>query len=1194
VIPTYFDEKRYSYQVLATRVSWVSAYQQTDPTTGLEIQIQRQYAVAYDSLKQGRYAAALDAFRQLQNLILTSVHPTLPVTSYLSPQFVAPMDVSLIDVFASRAASVLQTQPIPTYTFPGTLVADAAAFPAPVAATLASFQTAGLKVSAAQLQLTATITQAYSAAGANDWAGASTAFTTALGAVPDTQPGMRAAIMQDLAIATEKSGGAVQSAVAMAQSSADLFGTAALYDAQVGALTTLAGIQERANDAAGSASTLAAATTVQTQNRLFPVVVAPPITLSSITVPLSLKTTGISPVMTTVSAARLTPVATAPVVSAPIVTTPVVTAPIVTAPIVTTPVVTAPIVTTPVTTTATATTLTANLAPELISASYLATLPPDRTYTLAGATASASLALTGDLVANVHGFLQTITATTDVSLLLGAVRAADSTQMVAYLPSMYFFVIPMAIGDCLMGLGSLEEAVSTYAGVLVYPYINTALEIPKLWNKLAAAYLAMGDRDYRNAADDATQFPTAVADYEHIINTDDTLDATSPLYADARFADIKARVTAFAAAGFPATHPDNPELLAKVSEARLRLQQIKSGLDFFGLAIDYLPPFSWEYLQNTAKYFAQQAAQMEQRYIQYTTAGADETLQRQELDQQAGVAAQTVVLEQRGLDEANAAVAEANAGLNYTQVQQNNAQAAQADFANNRDALAEYDELEAWANAASVDQGSEVSLTISNYTYYNTSGERRSLVIQDLETAREKISQDMEASSLQRNADAAKAYAAQAQAQVAEAQTQVAIANQRIALAQLQQRDAEENRDYLDMQEFNAQLWFELAGNAQRIMQRYTDMATAVALLAQRAYNAETGRNLNVIRGDYTHSATDNLMGADFLSLDLDTFTYDYVTTTKTKKAPVKRIISLADAFPYSFNLLRTTGHCSFQTELAMFDRQTPGMYLCEIRNVELVFVGVTQVSLAGSLRNVGASRFRQADGTVVTRLYPADVMPLSAYEIRQDALAFRVNPNDLQLFENNGVDTLWQLDMPFSANDIDFGSIIDVQLVLYYDGFFDPGLETKIIAGLPTSAAATRVTSMRLTFPDELFYLKGQGQAELTYDETLFPRTQTKLKRAKSSLRVSGDAATTNGLTLSIASTATGATYKVKTDANGVVAGTAAADPLSVLNGSAVFDTLMISISAADNPALVSAGKLNLTGLTDLMTYFEYTFDYR
>ena len=1139
MVPAYFDEKRYSYHVLASHASWVADYQQADPTTAFEAQVQQQFAAAYSSLKQGQYATALDAFQQLQNLILTSVHPALPATSYRDGQFVAPLDVALIDVFAAKAGAVLLAQPITTYTFPSTFVSDVAAFPAAVAAKLAPFQIAGLAMSAGQLQLKTSIEQAYGAADANDWKTAVTAFTAALNAVPATQPTMRAAVTQDLALATEKSGGDIKSAITMAQSSADLFATAKLYDAQVEALTTLSGMQLRSGDAAGSARSLTAATTVQTQEKLFPV------TIAKAVAPVSrIATLGTLKPATPVAAAAAVPEATA--------------------------------------------------TPRLISSSFFATLPPERSYTLAGAKATASLALTGNLATNMRGFLQTITNSTDITLVLGAAAAADTTQTVAYLPSMYFFIVPMAIGDCLVGLGNLEDAASTYASVLVYPFINKAFEIPKLWSKLAAVYLAMGDRDYRNAADDATQFPPAKADYEHIIKTDDTLDAASPLYADARFASLKARVTAFVAAKFPAAYPDNPDILSKVIEARVRLQQIKAGLDFFGLAVDYLPPFSWTYLQNTAKYFAQQASQMEQRYIQYTAAGEDETLQRQQLDQQAEVAAQNVVLEQRGLDEANASVAVANAGLNYANVQQANAQGAQADFANNRAALAEYDELEAWANAAAVDQGSEVSLTISNYTYYNTSGERRSLVIQDLETAREKISQDMEAANLQRNVAAAAAYAAQATAQVAEAQTQVAIANQRIVLAQLQQRDAEENRDFLDTKEFNARLWFELAGNARRISQRYTDMATAVALLAERAYNAETGRNLKVIRGDYTHSATDNLMGADFLTLDLNSFTFDYVTTTKTKKAPVKRVISLADTFPYAFRQLLNKGQCMFQTELAMFDRQTPGMYLCKIRNVELVFVGVTQVSLAGSLRNVGASRFRTADGTVVTRLYPADVMPLSAYEIRQDALAFPVNPNDLQLFENNGIDTLWQLDMPLSANDFDFGSIIDVQLVLYYDGFFDAALETKIIAGLPKSSAATRVTSMQLTFPDELFYLKSQGQAQLVYDATLFPMTQTNLKRTKSSLRVSGDAATTNGLTLRVTSSVKGTTFTVKTDANGVVAGTVAADPLFSLNGNPVFDTLTIAILPADNPALVNAGKLNLNPLTDLMTYFEYSFDYR
>ena len=93
-------------------------------------------------------------------------------------------------------------------------------------------------------------------------------------------------------------------------------------------------------------------------------------------------------------------------------------------------------------------------------------------------------------------------------------------------------------------------------------------------------------------------------------------------------------------------------------------------------------------------------------------------------------------------------------------------------------------------------------------------------------------------------------------------------------------------------------------------------------------------------------------------------------------------------------------------------------MHLCKIRNVELLLVGITSATATGgTLRNVGVSRFRRADGSIVSRMYPGDVMPISQYDVRGDALLFRFNPNELRAFELNGIDALWQLDLPQSAN---------------------------------------------------------------------------------------------------------------------------------------------------------------------------------
>src|SRR5581483_10308136 len=222
-----------------THTEWVGQYQQSDPSTMFEQQVQQQYAAAFDLLKQGQYAKALEAFRQFQNLILTSLDPTLPPNSYWSSKFSAPMDVSLVDTLAAKSASVLLAKPLPSYTFPDVDVKATAPLPAEVSTKLAPLRAAGLALSARQMQLQSAIGQALAAASTGDWKGAVAAFTAALQQVPPAAALLLAAITQDLAIATEKSGGDVKAAITLAQKSADLFGTSRVFDTQVEVLTTL-------------------------------------------------------------------------------------------------------------------------------------------------------------------------------------------------------------------------------------------------------------------------------------------------------------------------------------------------------------------------------------------------------------------------------------------------------------------------------------------------------------------------------------------------------------------------------------------------------------------------------------------------------------------------------------------------------------------------------------------------------------------------------------------------------------------------------------------------------------------------------------------------------------------------------------------------------------------------------------------
>ena len=263
---------------------------------------------------------------------------------------------------------------------------------------------------------------------------------------------------------------------------------------------------------------------------------------------------------------------------------------------------------------------------------------------------------------------------------------------------------------------------------------------------------------------------------------------------------------------------------------------------------------------------------------------------------------------------------------------------------------------------------------------------------------------------MQNQVDASNAYRQVAQQQVQQAQARVGVAQQRVAIAQLQAQHAQETLAFLAGREFSSAMWYNLAREARQLSQRYLDMAIEVATLMEKAYEAETGRDLRKINFEYGLDHLNGLLGSETLLRDVDYFSLDYVRT-KSKKAQMKQVLSLADLFPMAFNQLLQTGQTFFETTLAHFDRRYPGFYLQKLKQVELVFVGLNGTEgVHGTLRNIGLSQFRQKDGSIVNQTYPADVMPLSDYNVKQDAIVFQLDSKELRLFENNGIATLWQM----------------------------------------------------------------------------------------------------------------------------------------------------------------------------------------
>ncbi len=1128
--PFYMNENRYSYRVGYWKPPTTADYEAESPETEFERLVQTLFMEGQTYLNREEYLLALSAFRELMALILRTANPQMPVDPNQTPWVIYPMDVALVNTLTTKAAEILQKTPVTAYKFPPSLMSEQSVLPESVEEKLKPAFQQGLQITSHHLVVNARLEAAFTAVEQENYKLAQQHYAIALEKTPEVDLVLRASLLHDMAILAEKSDDR-NKAQELAQRSVQTFKEAKLLTAQVQALDTLTGILRRAGKEDLATKQAKIAFQIRKKNNISPVIGNRLATLSgkALARPIQTATLGATQPLRVESITL--DITQAAALATGLKATPDSTID----------------------------------APTLMAMKFVQQETITKVMNIQGAATTVTIKLDGNAAANVKGFLQTLRDTNDWHLIADFWKTG--IQMVAYLPHMYFFVIPMCIGDCLAGMGDLLQAADQYSSVLPYPFINKNYEIVKLWTRLAQVYLDMGDKAYREAKDDIKAFGPARTAYENIAFSDNTLNTNSPLYQDAKFAAIKTRVTDFLAAPDPVAHDDNPAIMVIVLGAINKLQQINAELNFFGLPLDSPPPFSFEYMQNTARYFAQQASQIEQHYIQYMDKAEDEEFQLMQLGQQLAVATLSEELEQRGIAEANAGVAVATSAKTYAETQLKGAQDSKELFDAQKDHIVNVEKAYAWNSV-----GDNEELQQNVYDRVTTSNTLQSDKLQD-------------------EIESAWDYYNMATEQVEKENKRKEIADMRLTIAQYQKKHAQDSYNFLSTQEFGVYCWIALAWQAKYLNQRYLDMATQIALLMERAYNAETERNVHIIRSNYSLTETNNLMRADQLLVDIDSFTYDYITTVRTKKIPVKQIISLASSYPMTFYQLKTTGRCFFQTELADFDRMHPGMYLCKLRNVELVFVGLGDItSLAGSLRNVGVSRFRSENGDVFKRLYPSSVMALSQYDIRQDALSFRFNPNELRLFENNGIDTLWQLDLPFNANDFDYEDILDIQMVIYFDGFFSPSLEKTIVATLPVSGTAGRGFSMRLSFFDELYYLKNKGEGVLRFDESMFPHSQMNLKRTAVKLKALGKPEIISGLTIRLTSVNHGSEIVLKADAKGEVTG----EQVNILLGESMIDQWTLHVTAADNLALVNNGIVNLNGLDDIQVFFEFSFDYR
>ncbi|MBM9593826.1 Tc toxin subunit A-related protein [Roseitranquillus sediminis] len=1170
--PAYFLENRYSFVIDFQLFPERKTYEVETAETAFERNVQAQLAAANRLLMARKYSAALARYRHVRGIVAVALRPSLSIVNAELIDWTATRMAASADSIVAKSAAMLEARKPARSALPDSVTGSAVELSRGLDKTFDSFEVVG--VADDQAKVGRLIDEATIRFDGGKFREAAQAFEQAAALSGD--PGTRAALRHDVALAQEKAGDRDDAIRTLERTLAD-DDPDVRSEIRAATMATLAGTLVRRGDDERARRVAADLRGLQSAENLHPVIrpnppEAEPADLSPVLSPAArANIRGATLRRTDLAARPVTPVARGgeAVLGGRLADTPVLRR--------------EPPAREPASRDAAAAEDLAVIAAEparLLSSEAFISRRSDRTLAvLASDHELQRVALDRNASTNLSAFFEKIRTTRDIAVLTGYV--ANPATTIAYLTHVSLWVIPMAMGDCLAALGDYEAAEAEYLGTLDYKYLNEVVEVVNVWIRLAELYNDWGDRLYRHARNEIEEFGPAREMYSRVLRLDLTVDGGSPLYAAPRFVAMRQRAERTITRRFVSNEPDddNPRIAMALMHARMQLFKIDAGLNYLGISVA-TPPFSFEYLQNVARYFAQHAAQVEQMYIQFQSGGELEELREDQMAQQVELTQASVELERRGLDEAQAGLEVARANRNAARVQRQNAQQANNDFQNVRWELLELSQAEAWASAAAVDEDDEIKQTWNGH-YYSSKKKRRSVVLKELAYRRGKISNELESNRLQREIASAQAYEQVAEAQIDQAEARIDVARQRIEMAKLQKQHAQENLDFLKGREFTSAMWYNLAREAGRLTSRYLDMAIEGAVMMEVAYRAETGRDLRKIKFEYGKTHLNGLLGSDALLADIDYFTLDHIRT-RSKKAPMKHSVSLADSYPMAFERLLATGSTYFETTLEQFDRLYPGFYLQKVKQVELVVIGLNGTEgLHGTLRNIGVSQFRQKSGEVEMQVYPADVMPLSEYDVRRDAIVFQLDPNELRLFENNGVATMWRLDLPRNTNTFDLRNILDVHLVVSYDGFHDPGLETMIRDALPTSGSASRGISLRLYAPDELYFLRSQGTARLALTPGLFPANQVDQTLTGYTLKASG--AGVAGLRVRVAYEALGAEHTFVLDADGTADGAAFLDPV----GRPLFDTMTFTVES-------DAPDFDLAGLTDLALFVEYDFDYR
>jgi len=318
----------------------------------------------------------------------------------------------------------------------------------------------------------------------------------------------------------------------------------------------------------------------------------------------------------------------------------------------------------------------------------------------------------------------------------------------------------------------------------------------------------------------------------------------------------------------------------------------------------------------------------------------------------------------------------------------------------------------------------------------------------------------------------------QANAQLAGAQLALQIAQQNQTLHQEQIDNIQKQIDFLNNKLTSDSLYDWMVGSLAATYFQSYQLAYQLCKQLERCYQFELGiQNSSFIQFGYWDSLYKGLLSGETLNHDLRRLQASYLQQN-ARRYELSRYVSLGQLDPAALQQLLVTGACDFTLPESLFDNDYPGHYNRRLTRVSLTVVYPNP----GKFDNVKATLTLVANqvriSTDASAGYPENPVgsdPRFAYNYAavpqkiatgnaQDdpglfvtTISSNITDQRYLPFENAGAVSTWHLAMPQLNNEVDFSTVGDIVLHLFYTALdggapFQQAVLANNAADLPTA----------------------------------------------------------------------------------------------------------------------------------------------